>query len=143
MDRSIFDRKFESLRKCLLRVQSKVPATAEELDKDIDLQDIVSVNLERSVQLSVDIASQVLAHLESPVPDTLASSFDALANESVLSKELAERMRKAVGFRNIVVHEYNRVDWKIVHSLATKNIYDFKEFIKSIDHWIEKSIQKS
>ena len=54
MDPDLISEKLESLRRCLQRVQKKCPATPEELMEDPDLQDIISLNLTRAVQLSVD-----------------------------------------------------------------------------------------
>ena len=53
MDRDILLRKLDSLARCIRRIESKRPRTIEELNSDIDLQDILSVNLERAVQLCV------------------------------------------------------------------------------------------
>ncbi len=57
MKREIIDLKFDSLRRCLERIESKKPFQLEDLESNFDLQDIVSINLERAVQNSVDIAS--------------------------------------------------------------------------------------
>ena len=46
----------------------------------------------------------------------------------VITVELAERLRKAVGFRNISVHEYEKVDWEIVFSICTKHMSDFRAY---------------
>jgi len=53
MDPDLISEKLESLRRCLQRVQKKCPATPEELMEDPDLQDIISLNLTRAVQLCV------------------------------------------------------------------------------------------
>ena len=57
MDATVVEQKLESLRRCLLRIETKCPADPERLEADFDLQDIVSLNLSRSVQLCVDIAA--------------------------------------------------------------------------------------
>ena len=49
--------KLESLRKCLHRNETKKPESLEDLIQDIDAQDIIALNLERFVQLCVDIAN--------------------------------------------------------------------------------------
>lgn len=67
----------------------------------------------------------------------MASIFENLAQESIISEGLAGRLKKAVGFRNISVHEYQRIDWNIVFSIADKNINDFREYIDMILAYIE------
>lgn len=68
MDREVVDQKLESLRRCLLRIESKCPADASLLATDFDLQDIVSLNLIRAVQLSVDIGAHLIADMDVPPP---------------------------------------------------------------------------
>jgi hypothetical protein len=61
VDRVLIDQKLETLRHCLVRVAGKCPPDATTLAEDIDLQDILVLNLTRSVQLCVDIASHIIA----------------------------------------------------------------------------------
>jgi len=49
MDKQIVDQKLESLRRCIERIQEKLPVTAKDLATDFDKQDIVSLNLSRAV----------------------------------------------------------------------------------------------
>jgi hypothetical protein len=51
MDREIVALKLESLRRCIQRLNSKCPLEPETLVADIDLQDIISLNLSRAVQI--------------------------------------------------------------------------------------------
>ena len=104
MDRDVIAAKLESLRRCVERVRSRTPASVEELSSSYDAQDILCLNLERAVRTCVDIAAHIVSDSECAVPDTMAGTFDALERQGLLSRALAERMRRAVGFRNISVH---------------------------------------
>ncbi|MDZ4165758.1 MAG: DUF86 domain-containing protein [Smithellaceae bacterium] len=106
MDREVVEQKLESLRRSLRRIETKCPMDAPSLIEDIDLQDIVSLNLSRAVQICVDIGVHLIAGMETPPPDTMGQTFDVLAQEGVLSSALAANLKKAVGFRNIAVHNY-------------------------------------
>ena len=133
MDRDVVAAKLESLRRCVARVRARTPASAEELSTNFDAQDIICLNLERAVQACVDIAAHIVSDSECAVPDTMAGTFDALERQGIVSRELAERMRRAVGFRNISVHAYQTLDWEIVHSIATKRLGDFVELGRAIE----------
>ena len=78
--------------------------------EDSDLQDIISLNLTRAVQLCVDIAVYILADLEVKPPDTMGAAFDALMSAQIINTDLAVRLKKAVGFRNIAIHNYEEID---------------------------------
>ena len=104
--------KLDSLARCISRIESKKPFTLKELSTNFDLQDIVSVNLERSVQQTVDIATSILTQSDLVVPLTMSESFDRLEQAGWISTAIATRMKKAVGFRNLLVHEYESIDWE-------------------------------
>ena len=133
MDRDVVTAKLESLRHCVERVRTRTPASVEELSSCYDAQDIICLNLERAVQACVDIAAHIVADTECTVPDSMAGTFDALERQGVLSRDLTERMRRAVGFRNISVHAYQTLDWEIVYSIATERLGDFVEYGLAIE----------
>ena len=128
MDRRLIDEKLESLRRCVERVESKCPQSAKMLVEDLDRQDIIALNLTRAVQLCVDIASHIISESEFKAPDTMAGVFQTLLEMDVIDFALAERMKKAVGFRNIAVHSYEDVNWEIVYSICSQRTKDFKSF---------------
>jgi hypothetical protein len=79
MDREVVEQKLESLRRCLRRMETKCPTEAATLAADLDLQDIISLNFSRAVQISVDIGAHLIAGMEVSPPDTMGQTFDILA----------------------------------------------------------------
>lgn len=126
--------KLESLRRCLHRVETRRPADVEALRSDLDAQDIVVLNLERAVQRCVDIGLHLLSGMEVPVPERMSATFETLRQAGVLDAATAERMTKAVGFRNTAVHAYQAIDWEIVFRIATVHLADFREFARQVLH---------
>jgi len=113
-----------------MRIQTKCPPAPETLALDIDLQDIVALNLSRAVQLCVNIGAHLIAGLDVPPPNTMGQTFDLLAQANVISSELALSMKKAVDFRNIAVHNYDVINWHMVHSIASSHLDIFLAFAK-------------
>ena len=133
MAEQLIEQKLESLRRCLERIRSRLPETAAQLATDPDAQDIVALNLTRSIQICVDIASHwVSEYPELPAPQTMGESFDLLSRIDVINPELAANLRRSVGFRNIMVHAYEEVDWDIVFAICTEHLGEFKEFARQI-----------
>lgn len=132
MDREVVEQKLESLRRCLQRIETKSPADADTLATDLDLQDIVSLNLSRAVQLCVDIGAHLISGMEVPPPDTMGQTFDILAQSGLINTSLAHSLKKAVGFRNIAVHSYEAINWHIVHSIVNNHLADFSAFAKTV-----------
>ena len=132
MDNELIEQKLESLRRCLQRIQEKCPSSAEALAIDIDLQDIVALNLTRAIQLCVDIGAHLIAGKDTHPPVTMGQTFDILAEIGIINVELAIRMKKSVGFRNLAVHNYEAINWQIVHAIATRHLSDFNDFAKAV-----------
>ncbi|HUX11821.1 MAG TPA: hypothetical protein VMW87_02265 [Spirochaetia bacterium] len=67
IDRGVVTTRLSSLARHIKRIE------------DHDPQDIVSVNLQRAVQLCVDVGSHILAEIGESVPPTMGEVFSLLA----------------------------------------------------------------
>jgi uncharacterized protein YutE (UPF0331/DUF86 family) len=114
------------------RIEDKRVSTVDELEDDWDTQDILSVNLTRAVHLCVDVAAHLVAETDQPSPNTMAEAFDRLREMDVLSPPLANRLKGAVGFRNVAIHAYRSIDWAIVHSITHDRLDDFRLFAQAV-----------
>jgi len=115
MDTVILAEKLESLRRCVRRIEAKKPDNADQLKQDVDLQDIPVLNLTRAVQLSVDIGSHIISHADHPAPQTMGNVFAILQEIGAISAPTCDRLKKAVGFRSIAIHQYEAINWAIVY----------------------------
>ena len=66
------------------------------------------------------------------VPVTMSGAFDALEMQGWLSTEVVQSMKKAVGFRNVAVHAYENVNWRIVHDVCSRRLVDFEIFAQQV-----------
>lgn len=135
VNKILIQEKCETIIRCIQRVEKKLPPSRETFAKDQDAQDIVSVNLERAVQSAVDIAAHLIAYTTFPAASTMADSFSVLEQAGVISSQTCQRMRKAVGLRNILVHEYKKIDWSIVWIVGNTHLIDFSDYCKEVLNW--------
>ncbi|MBL0009951.1 MAG: DUF86 domain-containing protein [Nitrosomonas sp.] len=139
----VIEQKLESLRRALRRVEEKCPEDAIALAKNIDAQDILTLNLTRAIQLCVDIGAHLISQTELPSPETMGETFDTLSQLGVINTELAMRLKRAVGFRNIAVHNYEAINWNIVYSIAHLNLPDFEKFARAVVGWSDNKNEES
>lgn len=132
MTEDVFLSKLASLSRLLTRLESRKDLSAEQILADQDQQDIILLNLERAIQTCVDLATMATTKHCKTVGGSSAESFALLAQHGLLDSELAQRMRKAVGFRNLAVHEYTRIDFAIVSSILKHGLQDFRDFAKAV-----------
>ncbi len=130
MDREVIEQKLESLRRCVQRLGEKCPDNSAALAEDPDLQDIIALNITRAIQLCVDVGAHIIASMDVTPPETMGKTFDTLSRAGIIPGDLATQMKKAVGFRNIAVHNYEAIDWAIVHAIASRHLTEFAEFAR-------------
>lgn len=135
----ILNEKLESLRRCVSRIEEKRAPSAEALLADPDRQDILALNITRAVQVCVDMAAHVLARNDEPAPATMGEAFDGIHHLGVIDAELCRSLKGSVGFRNVAVHSYQRIDWEIVHAITWNQLDDFRRFAKALSSFLDAS----
>ena len=95
--------------------------------RDADLRDIVDRNFQVALESLIDLANYVVASRGLPKAETNAELFSILAAASLISERLAGTLRGWVGFRNVLVHEYARIDYEIVHKALTTELSQLEE----------------
>lgn len=129
--------KLESLRSSLARIEARVPANAEELAANEDVQESVILNLARAIQNCIDVGSHLLSRTDHPVPGTARDIFTALAELSVIEDETSSRLANATAFRNLAIHRYDSIDWAVVHRVCTESTADLHRFAAEIEQWLD------
>ena len=135
MDQVILELKLESLRRCIRRMNEKTPPDVNQLVQDPDIQDILVLNLTRAVQLCVDIGSHVISETDEPAPSTMGDVFSTLEKLGIIASATCQALKKAVGFRNVAVHNYDAINWEIVFAICKKSLVDFREFAREITEY--------
>lgn len=80
------------------------------------------------IEVCIDIANHIISDQGMRVPVGYADTFQVLMENRVISRKLFETMEKMAKFRNVVVHQYEKIDPVIVVSILYKNLGDFKKY---------------
>ena len=97
---------------------------------------------ERLIQLIIECASDVNNHvvvkMKKRPPEDYSISFVRAAEIGLISADLAERIKRSGGMRNILVHEYADIDDDKVYNVIPIAIKDYREYIRQVDCFIDK-----
>lgn len=87
-----------------------------------------------AIEAVLDISHHLIAsELWGPV-DASADAVRLLARHGVIDDQLGDRLTSAVGFRDVLVHGYARVDDD--HVVAhLDDLHDLRAFIDQVSHW--------
>ena len=123
--------KLASIDRCLGSVRRYVAGDLGRLADPMVL-DAVVLNLQRACELAIDAACREVSRRGLGVPADSGDAFAILERDAVLSPAVAERMRRMVGFRNIAVHEYRRLDPAIVRTVVEHRLGDFEALCRQL-----------
>jgi uncharacterized protein YutE (UPF0331/DUF86 family) len=132
VDRPLVLRKIEKIETYLCSIRKKHDPGITAFQRDRDLQSIVLFNLIQSIQACSDIAAHIISDAGWDVPGSQAEAFETLAKKKVISPQLSRKMVQMAGFRNRIVHEYEKIDLKIVRRIWQKNSKDLETFCRAV-----------
>lgn len=124
--------KIQSIQRCVERAREIYYKKQQNFLSDYDAQDASVLNIMRSCELAIDLANYMIKSDRLGIPTSSADSFDLLAQKNIISPELAAKLKKMVGFRNISVHEYQKMNYEIVISVIKNNLDDLLAFTDKI-----------
>ena len=124
--------KAASIERCLQRVLEEYAGDKQNLVANQTKQDAIVLNLQRTCETSIDLAMYVISRRRLGIPQDSRDAFTLLQTAGILPAELATRMQRMVGFRNVAVHEYTHLNLDVVHAIITKQLDDFRTFSSTI-----------
>lgn len=92
--------------------------------------------LQLCIQIIIDTCQLIIIDLDLAKPDDNYESISMLYEKKIFSGGLASKITKMVGLRNILVHEYGKIDRKKIYKILKGNLDDLKLFQKAIVKYI-------
>jgi uncharacterized protein YutE (UPF0331/DUF86 family) len=132
LDPETLAQKSAAVERHLARVDARLPQRPEDLLPMSDAADAVVLHLWQATQIVIDLAVSAWVRLRLGAPTTYADAFRSLQRAGHLEPELADRLIHAAAFRNVVAHEYGRLDLARVHDAATRVPADLRAFLKVV-----------
>jgi len=125
---SLLRRKLGQIEEHIKRIKVLPEVSYEEFTKNTIVQDVFFFNITQAIQKCIDIAVHIVSDEGWGIPSTQAEALEILHNKGVISKDMLEKLVKMVGFRNRIIHEYEKLNFEIVYS-----VYKNKSTIADIE----------
>jgi Uncharacterized conserved protein len=107
--------------------------TSEEFRSDKRNRRYVERTLHLAIECCLDIGSHIIADNGWREPIDNKDIFAVLEENDVIDKDLLPKLQKMAQFRNVLVHDYAKIDPEIVYMILKKNLSDIREYIRTID----------
>jgi len=129
---SILNKK-DSIERCILQIRKYYQHPSElKFSDDYLRQDAILLNLQRASQQFIDLANLTIRKKSLGLPKNSNDSFKLLFEASIIDQNTADNLQKMVGFRNVLVHQYQELDLGIVIDIVENhldNLIDFAQII--------------
>lgn len=117
--------KAATIERCVLRARDEYQKDPASFATDFTRQDAAILNIQRACEAALDMGQYLIRKHKLGIPQSSRDVFSLLATAGYLPAELAENMKKMVGFRNIAVHEYQRLQLAVTEYVITQRLDDF------------------
>lgn len=118
----------------------------DEMVSDFAVLATVERLLERIVMRAIDVNQHVLAEQATGTEPrttrlTYRDSFLMLADLGVYPADFAERIAPSAGLRNILVHDYNDADRRLVHAAVGACLDQYPRYVEYVLAYLDASAE--
>src|SRR3990167_6911608 len=128
VDKAVVLRKLSELRTYYGQIKEFSDITIDNYKNDWKTQRIVERTLQIMIETCTDIANHIISDKGMRHPTTYADIFRVLLENNIINSEMFVTMEKMAKFRNVVVHQYEKVDAEIVIVILKRHLKDFDRF---------------
>jgi uncharacterized protein YutE (UPF0331/DUF86 family) len=101
--------------------------------------------LERIVLRAIDVNEHVVSALATGAEEkitrlTYGDTFRRLADHGLYGREFADATARSAGLRNILVHEYNDVDHRIVHGAIPVALEQYTAYVDAVGAFLTRQL---
>jgi len=114
-------------------------SSKEEFVKEYRLNNIGMFNLMIGITIILDIGQYLLTKYANKTAQEYKEVVKLLGEERIVPAELAEKNIEMAKFRNLLVHDYDKIDEAMVYDYLQKAPDVFRAFAKAYVEFLEKN----
>jgi uncharacterized protein YutE (UPF0331/DUF86 family) len=132
MHDDILINKAATIERCVARAREEYQRDPAGFAEDYTRQDAAILNVQRACEAALDMGQHLIRRECLGVPQSARDVFNLLAKGGWMDVELAEALKRMVGFRNIAVHEYQALQLPITVNVITRHLDEFLRYSEGI-----------
>jgi uncharacterized protein YutE (UPF0331/DUF86 family) len=113
-----------TIERCVQRARDEYAKDPDTFGCDVTRQDAAILNIRRVCEAALGMGHHVIRVRHLGVPQSARDVFTLLADASLIDASLANSLKSLVGFRNIAVHDYQKLQLPITVSIITRHLGD-------------------
>jgi uncharacterized protein YutE (UPF0331/DUF86 family) len=120
--------KVEIVERCVRRIRLVHAGDPDAFRNDLIRQESMLLNLQRACEATIDLAMHLVRVDRLGIPKASRDAFDLLEQAGALPSDLARSLRSMVGFRNVAVHDYRKLDLGVARAIVERHLDDLLAF---------------
>lgn len=132
VDIELVQEKLRALEEYIRELETYQCLSREKLESSKKDLWAVEHGLQLAIECILDIGNHIIADERLGNPTSYREIVEILGRSGVISPELTSALRGMAGFRNILIHEYLKVDINQVHRSLQEGPPQFKKFVREI-----------
>ena len=138
VDKQVIEQHLQNMEEALANHGRYRDLSLEEFEKDLSLIWIAEKGLQILIQNLLDIGAHLLASEIKNDWDDYGEIILKLGQHGIIPRDFSEKIQGMAGLRNILIHEYLRVDVSKIYDLLKNRMGDFTEFMSYVQSYPEK-----
>lgn len=138
INKELVQRKINNIENYIKEIEPLLKLEANEIVSDVLKLRTIERNFQLIVDTMLDINTHIISAKNLKAPETLQETFLILGDGGVLPFEFVKKIAPVVGLRNIVVHEYEKIDNEKMMCDVKDGASQFGEYIVHIDDFLQK-----
>jgi uncharacterized protein YutE (UPF0331/DUF86 family) len=139
VDREVIRRHLQSLKEAVSVLERHRMISVAKLRTDVETRYVVERGLQVAIQNVLDLGTHVLTGIGTNQLETYTAVITGLADHGVIPQAFARRIIKMPGLRNILVHEYARINPVKLRAVLRNHLDDLPRFIVYLERWLKRS----
>ncbi|MCL8207327.1 MAG: DUF86 domain-containing protein [Actinomycetia bacterium] len=124
--------KVSTIERCVRRAREEYERDPSSFATDVTRQDAAILNIQRACEAALDLGHHLIRRERLGIPQSSRDVFRLLAEGGWIDAQLADAMKRMVGFRNIAVHDYQALQIPIVVAVIERHLDDFLRLTAAI-----------
>jgi len=140
VDERVVSAKLEQIEQYYSELRTKQEALSRrEFLSSTTEQRAVERMFENAIQASADLAQHVATQEFGFDGTTSKGAIRVLSREGIVDAETADTLVAAVGFRNVLAHEYGHIDYEEVYETLRTGLSVYDTYSQQVAQWVAET----
>lgn len=132
VDKNVIASRIEAIEKYLSRLSTCTQTSRQDFLANLNAQDIVEYNLFQIINHLIDMIQHIVVDEKLGFPESAYDGAAILHDKGIITERDSAVLRKMIGFRNIIGHDYVTLNKQMVYDVLINGPEDIRRIMSAI-----------